>query len=111
MTLLPPTFRLPTVEYLFKQSEMGGRKHIMINVEEYEEYIRKMDDTIVFRVETMCDKSLKFNPNYSVVKVTDGLVRGICEECVINYDSEERAEEAEARKARLKERYNDGLPF
>ena len=110
MTLLPPTFRLPIAEYLFKQSEMGGRKHIMINVEEYEEYIRKMDDSIVFRVETMCDKNLKFNPYYSVVKVTDGLVRGICEECVINYDSEERAEQAEARKEKYRQQ-NEGLPF
>lgn len=112
MTLLPFTFRLLKTEWLFKQSgDYGGPSHIAVNVDEWKEYL-STDGAEVFRILTMCDKRLKYNNTWSTMKARSGSIRNICRNCVINYESEEKAEEAKDRiKQRKAREAADKLPF
>ena len=111
MTVILPSFKLPKVEWLFKQSNYGGVQHLAINIDEWAAYINSGDFRTELRIETLCGKRLKFNPIWSVMKARDGLVRNICPECVINYDSEAKGEEAEKRKAAYDSRPDKEYPF
>jgi hypothetical protein len=110
VTVTLPTFKLPKLEWLFKQSDYGGVKHIAVNVDEWAAYQNSGDFRTALKIETMCGKKLKYNPIWSVMTPKEGLVKNICPDCVINYESEEKGEEAEVFVAEYRERNRD-LPF
>lgn len=103
--------KLPVLEWLFKQSTYGGEEHLFLNIGEWMDYIK---DSSNFRnplyIETFCGKRLKYNPIFSVVRSKEGLVRNICQDCMMQYEPRQKTEE-EVQKLKEAKEASDALPF
>ena len=84
---------------------MGGEEHVVENSEQCLDNLAKGID---FRVDTLCQKNLKYNIKYGQFRQKSGLVRNLCVHCQMQYELEPIEKTAEETE---RDRRNKELPF